>query len=87
MDLLGSFEVISGLMVNPDKSEALNIDLEDRILKSLRTQYFFSWQLSPIPYLGVKLTPQVFILYSVNYPLLFVNLLEEVVDKVPFLAR
>lgn len=59
MDLLASFRKISGLEVNWTKSEALNINMDEDALGSLKHSYSFSWQSKFLAYLGIKLTPTV----------------------------
>lgn len=78
MSLLKRFGKLSGLIVNHDKSEALNVNLTTSTLQSIQSQYPFHWQSTSLSYLGIRLTPSISSLYKANYPTLFAKLLEDV---------
>lgn len=75
--LLDDFGKISGLRVNYNKSQALNINIPDPLLARLRDSFRFSWSDSSISYLGIQLTPKTELLYQANFPPLYKKLEED----------
>lgn len=68
---LDNFAQISGLHVNPTKSNALNISLSQLELQQAQTSLPFTWVPKQLPYLGIKLTISLKDLFAANYlPLL-----------------
>uniref|UniRef100_A0A803JGD6 Reverse transcriptase domain-containing protein n=1 Tax=Xenopus tropicalis TaxID=8364 RepID=A0A803JGD6_XENTR len=65
--LLDAFGNISGLTINHNKSEALNITLPQHTVKLLKLNFNFKWQNSAIHYLGVNIPNQITTLYQNNY--------------------
>lgn len=66
--LLESFGNISGLKVNMNKSQALNISLPPSLAEQLKPSYKFKWHSTSIRYLGINLTPKIDQLYPANFP-------------------
>lgn len=72
--ILKPFSIISGLKINHDKSQAMNISLEKTMISTLKQPYKFIWKIDTLPYLGKNLTPSWKTLHSQNYPALFKNI-------------
>lgn len=66
--ILRDFSEVTGLQVNMNKSTALNISVPLDLLKQLSRNFAFSWAPTAIPYLGIKLTPDINNLFTANYP-------------------
>lgn len=56
--LLETFGSLSGIWVNMDKSQALNISLHPAEVDRLKPSFKFKWSDSSIRYLGINLTPK-----------------------------
>lgn len=68
---LENFAQISGLYINPTKSNALNISLSQTELQQAQTSLPFNWVPKQLPYLGIQITTSLKDLFAVNYlPLL-----------------
>lgn len=71
LSVLEKFAQISGLHVNPRKSNALNISLSPSELQLAKASLPFTWVSHQLPYLGVKLTASISELFAANFlPLL-----------------
>lgn len=66
--ILRVFSETSGLRVNMNKPTALNITVSLDLLAQLSSNFDFSWAPAALPYLGIKLTPDVNNLFKANYP-------------------
>lgn len=65
---LDHFAHVSGLIINSQKSIALNISLPPHILQQAQTSLPFSWSTSRLLYLGITLTPNLSDIFTANYP-------------------
>lgn len=65
---------ISGLLVNPQKSKALNIFIPSSLLPHLQQALPFSWSPRYHSYLGINLTANPNTLYSTYYPAILTHL-------------
>uniref|UniRef100_A0A803KAU1 Reverse transcriptase domain-containing protein n=1 Tax=Xenopus tropicalis TaxID=8364 RepID=A0A803KAU1_XENTR len=73
-NLLQKFGIISGLVVNPTKTEALNINLPPDQLKLLTLNFEFQWCKKYITILGIRFTAIYNQLYQTNYPYMYKKL-------------
>lgn len=69
--ILKPFTAISGLKIDHDKAQAMNISLKESTLSTLKQSNNFIWHTEVLPYLGINVTPTLRALYSKNYPALF----------------
>ena len=77
---LDHFAQLSGLIINSQKSTALNISLPSHTLQQAQTSLPFSWSTSHLTYLGITLTPNLTEFLSANFPSLLkqiTNLLKQ----------
>lgn len=65
---LDHFAQISGLIINSQKSTALNVSLPPQTLQQAQTSLPFTWSTSHLTYLGITLTPNLSDIFSANYP-------------------
>uniref|UniRef100_A0A803K359 Reverse transcriptase domain-containing protein n=1 Tax=Xenopus tropicalis TaxID=8364 RepID=A0A803K359_XENTR len=72
--ILQKFGTISGLEINPTKTEALNINLPPEQLKLLSINFEFQWCKKYITVLGIRFTAQYDQLYQANYPYMYKKL-------------
>ncbi|XP_068116266.1 uncharacterized protein [Hyperolius riggenbachi] len=68
LQLIDSFEKISGFKINPEKTEALPLFLTEAELSSLKSHFPFKWKKDSIRYLGVNITKSYATLYGSNFP-------------------
>uniref|UniRef100_A0A803JDT0 Reverse transcriptase domain-containing protein n=1 Tax=Xenopus tropicalis TaxID=8364 RepID=A0A803JDT0_XENTR len=66
--ILADFAKVSGLTVNPDKSEMLPCNISKHMVKLIEANFGFKIQTDSMQYLGVKLTPNLTTLYKANFP-------------------
>lgn len=64
MKLLTSLSRISGLMVNKNKSIALNLNLSESTVQSFKHNFEFQWAAHSLSYLGIQLTSSLSTFYS-----------------------
>lgn len=62
------FAHISGLTINPQKSNAKNISLPLVIEQLAQTSLPFSWSNTHLSYLGINLTPSISDIFTDNFP-------------------
>lgn len=72
---LDHFAHVSGLIINSQKSKALNISLPAHILQQAQTSLLFSWSTSRLLYLGITLTPNLSDIFTANYPPIYIKYL------------
>ena len=65
---LDHFAQLSGLIINSQKSTALNISLPSHTLQQAQTSLPFSWSTSHLTYLGITITPNLTEFFSANFP-------------------